>query len=273
MPEVTGTVLALRHQHPRDARITFQEDGHVYTVDGEAGTYTSVTTLVHKFFPHFDADKVIPKIIGNPKSQYFGMTPDAVKEQWNNATSLGSQLHEQIEVFFDRLAETGGVAETPAASVEFGYFLDYFRDHVLNKLQPYRTEWYVFDQDIRVCGSIDMLFCDKDDSSKIWIHDWKRSSKISRTNRFEKGLRCLSHLDSCNYIHYCLQLNMYKYILEAQYDKTVMGMALVVLHPNQTSYQVIEVKDMQDEIAKMLACKDTPEEMPAVSGNPLRYLQ
>lgn len=273
MPELTGTVLQELHGHPRDARISFKEEGHVYTVDGEAGTYTSVTTLIHRFFPHFDADKIIARIVASAKSEYFGMEPEAVKEQWSRATTQGSQLHEQIEIFFDQLAGFGGVPETVAPSVEFGYFLDFFREHVDGKMKPYRTEMYVFDEKYKVCGSIDMLFCDPNDHDKVWIYDWKRSKSIRTSSPFEKGLRCLAHLDNCNYITYSLQLNTYKYILEANYGKTVVGMALVVLHPNQSSYKVIPVKDMQAEIHAILESKDDKEENgPALRGNISKYL-
>lgn len=48
---------------------------------------------------------------------------------------------------------------------------------------------YVFDEDVKVRGAIDMLFCDPDDDRKVYIYDWKRSKKKSRSNHFEKGLR------------------------------------------------------------------------------------
>ena len=274
MPEITGTFLAELNRHPRDHRITFQNDGHKYTIDGDDTSYKSVTTVIHAFFPHFDSDLVIEKITTNPKSVYFGMEAEAVKNQWNHATELGSQLHEQIEVFFDQLAEFDTeVMDMVAPSLEFGYFLEFYRDCVVGKLKPYRTEMYVFDEDVKVCGAIDMLFCDPDDSNKLYIYDWKRSKKISRSNPFEKGLRCLSYLDNCNFNTYSLQLNMYKYILESKYDKIVVGMALVVLHPNHSTYKVIEVSDMQADIHRILESKDKEDESCILRGDvPMKYL-
>lgn len=274
MPELTGTFLQQLHPHPRDGRITFQEEGHKYTIDGD-DTYTSVTTLIHKFFPHFDAELVISKITSNPKSLYFGMTAEDVQQMWTHATDLGSQLHEQIEVFFDQLASfESTVIDTCAPSLEFGYFLDFYRDCVVGKMLPYRTEMYVFDEGVKVCGSIDMLFCDPDDSQKVYIYDWKRSKKINKNNPFEKGLRCLSHLDNCNFNTYSLQLNMYKYILESKYDKEVVKMALVILHPNHRGYQVIEIPDMGADIHRVLEIKDGSKDEPYILRGevPMKYL-
>lgn len=275
MPEISGTYLQHKNGNPRDHRITFQEEGHVYKIDGNDTSYTSVTTLIHKFFPHFDADLVISKITTNPKSVYFGMEASAIKDQWKNSTDLGSQLHEQIEIFFDQLAEfETTILETCAPSVEFGFFLDFYRECVVGKLKPYRTEMYVFDEDVKVCGSIDMLFCDPDDDRKIYVYDWKRAREIRKSNLFEKGLRCLSYLDNCNFNTYSLQLNMYKYILEAKYDKIVVGMALVILHPKHSGYRVIEVPNMQGDIHRILETKDQNDDAPYVLRGdvPMKYL-
>ena len=68
--------LQKKNGHPRDAHITFEEEGHAYTIDGSTD-FTSVTTWIHSLFPHFDADKIIEKMMASPKwpnSKYFGMT-------------------------------------------------------------------------------------------------------------------------------------------------------------------------------------------------------
>jgi ATP-dependent exoDNAse (exonuclease V) beta subunit len=274
MPEITGTALQRLHPHPRDARITFTEEGHRYTVDGDDSSYVSVTTLIHRFFPHFDAPKVIAKIIASPKSPYYGMQPDEVQAMWNLATLQGSHLHEAIEVFFDQIADFGSIPEVAAHSVEFGYFLDFFRDHVVGKMKPYRSEMYVFDENISVCGSIDMLFASPDNDDEIFIFDWKRSKEIRTSSPFGKGLRCLGHLDDCNFNHYSLQLNMYKFILESKYGKKVVGMALVILHPRHSSYQVIPIKAMDAEIQAILLSKDEDKGNlpPVYKGNIAKYL-
>ena len=48
----------------------------------------------------------------------------------------------------------------------------------------------------------------------------------------------------------CLQLNTYKAILESKYDKKVVGLYLVCLHPENKNknFQRIEVIDLQKEV-------------------------
>ena len=77
-------MLAKLNPHPRDTRIIFDEKPHVYYVDG-APMDISVTGWVHKHFPHFDADKVISKMMKSKKwsqSQYFGKTPEEIFNSW-----------------------------------------------------------------------------------------------------------------------------------------------------------------------------------------------
>ena len=104
------TVLAKYNRHERDAGIDFEPEGHKYTVLSEPGAkYTSVTTWNHGHFPKFNADKVIQNMMRGKKwnedNKYWGMTPNQIKEQWNqtgkNSARLGTLLHDRIEKFMN----------------------------------------------------------------------------------------------------------------------------------------------------------------------------
>ena len=66
---------------------------------------------------------------------------------------------------------------------------------------------------------------------------------------------CIAHFPYTNFWHYALQLNTYKAILEAKYNKKVTRMCLVCLHPNQPSYQVYKVPDLSKELAELFALR------------------
>ena len=55
-------LLETRNPHERDNHITFDEEPHIYTIDGDSN-YTSVTTWNHSHFEHFDSDKVIDNMM------------------------------------------------------------------------------------------------------------------------------------------------------------------------------------------------------------------
>ena len=116
----------------------------------------------------------------------------------------------------------------------------------------YRTEWRIFDEDKLLAGTVDMVYRKENDD--LFIFDWKRSKKIinsngtvERENPFENGLKGLSHLSSSDYIKYCLQQNIYKYIIEKNYKKKVSSMNLLILHPNYNTYHIVQVDEFSIE--------------------------
>lgn len=251
--------LAVVNAHPRDARISFEEETHTYTIDGQREGWISCTGFIHSFFQHFDADAVIAKMMSSPKwtsNKYYGMTADEIKKQWddskNEASSAGTRMHLDIEHYnnADPVGNLAGDNYEPLEGKEWSYFLDYEKKHRIKKgFFPYRTEWLVFKEDIKLAGSIDMVY--KKADGTFAIYDWKRAKEMKFENSFQSGLHPLDHLPDTNYWHYSLQLNIYRRILEELYDAHVSEMALVVLHPNNTTYKVILINRMDDEVSAM----------------------
>ena len=240
--------------HERDALIKFEEGPHKYTCNGSSD-YTSVTTWNHSHFKPFDPDSIIKKMTSNPekwlKSPYYGKTPEEIKAGWDkgrdDAALAGTEMHKAIEQWYLR----GCPAEKSDANLS-PHFCKFVNDHPL--LKPYRTEWMIFDEDIRIAGSIDMVYeCPSGDGS-LMIYDWKRCKEIKRTNGFGDFAmtECINHLPDSNFWHYALQLNTYKYILEAKYNKKISQMCLVCLHPNLPSYKLFYVPDLSSEVKALL---------------------
>jgi ATP-dependent exoDNAse (exonuclease V) beta subunit len=245
-------MLDLINTHSRDCRIVFDEEPHIYYVDGKP-IQISVTTLVHEFFSKFDADLIISKMMNGKnwnKSKYFGMTPATIKKQWtdagSDATHHGTIMHKAIESFYnnEQVNDINHV-NTP----EYKQFEKFDVDHK-TKLKAYRTEWVVYNEDYNLAGSIDMVFENLDDGT-FSIYDWKRSKEIKTTNYFAKGIGLMRSFPDCNYVHYSLQLNIYKHILEKKYGKFVRDMFLVVMHPTMKTYMKYEVLDLQMEVGQI----------------------
>lgn len=243
-------MLAIKNSHPRDARIRFEEKDHRYFVDGEPG-YVSATTVIKGFFPVFDADAVLKKMRIGPDSPYHGQNREQIKAGWSakarEASRLGTALHLRIERFFNG-------EEEEEDSVEYGFFRRFVEEVVEREgLVPYRTEWYVFDEDEKIAGSIDMVFLAPDGS--LVIYDWKRTAALKRSNRFSRGLPPFEDLDDCSLNHYSLQLNLYRTILEKKYGCRISGMFLVCLHPDREGYERERVRDMSGHIDRMLRAR------------------
>jgi len=275
MNTILNNTLSIKYAHPRDKHIEFFEKEHKYIVDLEPDTtYTSVTTWIHEHFEKFDSDKIIKKMTSGPKwkegHKYWGMTPEQIKAQWDSnkeaVSGAGTNLHFEIECFnnnsvleedytnqdlykFYTQSEGKNLSQKP---VEWQYFINFVKD--FPHLKPYRTEWTVFNEDIKISGSIDMVYENPDGT--LSIYDWKRSKNITRINTFNKFAlpACICHLPDSNFWHYALQLNTYKYILETKYNKKIKDLYLVRLHPDaeEKNYELIQLPNLSVEIHDLM---------------------
>ena len=93
--------LAKKNPHPRDESITFDEGPHIYTIDGDSD-YMSVTTWNHSHFDHFDADKIIDKMMmgrkWGPAHKYWGMTKEEIKKMWEENGKKASTAGTKIDL-------------------------------------------------------------------------------------------------------------------------------------------------------------------------------
>ena len=113
---------------------------------------------------------------------------------------------------------------------------------------PYRTEWTIYDTELKIAGSIDMIY--KNSDGTLMIYDWKRCKDITKNNTFNKYAitPCLDTVPDTNFWHYSLQLNIYKYILEKNYGVKVSQLYLVQLHPVSKNYHLMKVPDLTNTI-------------------------
>jgi len=238
--------------HPRDAHISFEEGPHIYTVHGERGKYTSVTTWNHSHFAHFDADKVIQNMKKSKKwddptaNKYYGMTDEQIKRAWDEnrdqAANAGTKMHADIEHYYNQMPVTN-------TSVEYQFFQKFLKD--FPELKPYRTEWMIYCEEIKLSGSVDMVYENPDGT--LLIYDWKRCKEIRYEDEFGNTTattECIRHIPDTNFWHYALQLNTYRMILEKKYDKKVVGLFLICLHPDNPykTYERFEVPFMDKEM-------------------------
>lgn len=285
-PPVKPCYLCQKYPHTRDKSIKFEDEykglEHVYLVDWrnngefEVGNNISVSGLYKKYFPSFDADNTIEKMMAGKnweKSKYFGKSVNEIKGEWNkignDASAKGSAHHLKCEQFYN------GISIDKPHDIPTCQFLQFAEDH--KHLKPFRTEWLLFsDEKHRVCGTPDMLFfspfrgSDSNNSKTLYLtmFDWKNSKKIRKFNMWEKGYAPFQDLPNCNYYHYAVQLNVYKYMIEnfyvpiqvngVVYDNIEIDkMFLVVMHENRENYLKLLLPNYQDRIQIMFDVRRT----------------
>lgn len=248
-------MLLIKNKHALDARIKFQEEGHIYWIDNDTTDLISSTTYIKKFTHEFNADKVIEKMVRsynyrkNFEYKYYQMPAEDIKDMWGKnriqASQEGTKLHADIEDFYNDV-------KVKNTSVEYKYFLDFYEDH--KHLKIYRTEWCIFSGILKLTGSIDGVFLNLDGT--LSLYDWKRSKKISYNSYGGERMKYpFSHFQDCNFFHYSLQLNLYRKILETYYGKTITDLFIVVFHPDNEKYIKIKVKRMENELDSLFSCR------------------
>jgi len=265
-------ILSKYNIHERDQHLLFDEPTHKYKIltDLES-TYTSVTTINHSYFQKFDADLIITNMMKgkkwNEQNKYWGLTPDQIKDQWsqiaNSSSRSGTNLHYEIECFMNQDLPKGYTHKDllenyekqilnntiqPNNSEEWKFFLNFIRESP--QFKPYRTEWTIYDEDIKIAGCIDMVYENPDGT--LSIYDWKRVKEITKTTLFNKYaiIDEIDHLPDTNFWHYSLQLNTYKFILESKYGITVSDLYLVKLHPDNSkkTFELVKCANLNNEI-------------------------
>ena len=201
----------------------------------------------------------------------LALTTEKIKLIWDNnrieAGNRGTFMHLTFELFLN-------CSSISFYTVELELFMRYLL--TLRHLTAYRTEWCIWATDERLAGSID--FVARREDGQLVLYDWKRSKLLSSkySNHWRHMSGPLDHLEDCAGIHYRLQLNAYKWILERYYGVIVASMHVVCTHPelHEAGAFVDNVPDMSSEIdAIMVHQRLLAAESHASTQNPESTLQ
>lgn len=222
----------------------------------------------------------------------WGLTTKEILAQWSRTgtitSNLGTCIHESIELFMNYRLVNANIDYThedythamlleqlPSfiqhhtqsktkhrknkdayiyetfETTEWSYFIEFVKDHP--DLIPYRTEWYIYHEEILIAGSIDMLY--KNEDGSLSIYDWKRvkDGKLS-TYSYGKYISLMdvtTAIPNNDYGQYSMQLNIYKYILESKYGLKIRDLKLVRFHVDTSSYEIIPLPNYQKYVRQM----------------------
>lgn len=249
----------------RDKLLGFEPDKHIYTYQGKE--LASTSSVISSQFPEFDTEKW-----SAIKANERGVPQQKVKDEWEmsglKATTTGTFMHEQIEntLLGNEVKHSFHFSHHTAyvncdEEISINHELSLFRQFLdRNPLTPFRSEWHIFDEDTMIAGTIDLVTRNAKGEYEMW--DWKRSGNIGKewgtkfniaSNRFQHGFGKLAVLDDTSYNHYLLQQNMYAYLLKKHYNIVLKRMSLVVIHPSNKYYHILELPNREDLILTLIA--------------------
>lgn len=238
-------------------KLKFNKRLHKYSINGRE--LESVTTFIKKFFNPFDLK--IAKYVakgrrnkGELNAKGKPITAWDVRREWKNTAKEGTHVHEQIEEFIKTRGYGMEVSEVhEKAKQGIIYYVEEMRslDHSIPT-----TEFKIYSEKLGLAGTIDLgvAHLDGDENLVVNLYDWKTNKQL-RTKGFKKSPHPLmSKEQDCNFTHYTLQLSLYAYILETEYEMEIGD--LVIVHLTDSTATPYKVRYERDLIEEMLNYKE-----------------
>lgn len=252
----------------RDTHIQFYPQEHIYLYNGQE-QLIPVSSVISCFFKPFDSF-----YWSEYKANQRHVPQGQVLEEWDAkgtcSRDVGTFMHQQIENHYKGFSyqqefsfkyegKYVHIEDRISLELEYMQFMEFLKNH---KFKPFRTEWAIYDEELKIAGTIDMIHRR---GNVFDIYDWKRSHRIvdllgnpiTKNDYGEKGLGELCQIDDTPYWHYCIQQNLYRYILEKNYGIKIEKMYLVVFCDDTYQYNKLDVPYMDEAINSIVkACNN-----------------
>lgn len=209
-----------------DSNIALDKETHTYYLhSNKEVNFRSCTEFVGSFFEKFDSHGVATNLVANNK-KYQHKTVEEVLAEWKAAADEGSEVHEQIERHI--------LDDVHSPHIKAQHAVDWLQARMPRSRYDLHTEVMVYSEALGLAGTIDLLAYDRE-RNRYFLVDWKTNKRITY-NSFQrkKGIRGPTQsLDDCHVVKYGLQLSLYQYILQTEYNIQVEKQALVHLTKKQ----------------------------------------
>ena len=236
----------------------FDEETHTYT-DDYGTEYSSVTEYISTFFPAFIQEEQAKAFSERLKAKGVNKTPEQILEAWDEKRLFGSKIHARIE---ELLANPTHVPKDDVLEGEHLMVRSALRVvrglktlHDIRRIYP---EVKVFNKDLRLAGTIDLLMITKDE--KIILGDFKTSNSIYKGFKKHETHELTKDLSSSNYVKYCLQLNAYEALLPV--DKEVLDSYIIHLKPYGSEVKLYKARseEYKDKVTQLLGLRGGKDE-------------
>lgn len=195
--------------------ITFEENSHSYYIDDPRGRikFTSVTTFIGNFFPKFDAERIAPFV-----ARKRGITTQEVLDEWERNKQESCDFGTRVHACCEDTINGRDLRYSPTNEKEKLTFANAIRaaNTVIDQFDIVGAEKLIFDEKLRLSGTIDLLAKSRALPNTYIIIDWKTNKEIRRFSKYnEFAFKPIQDLSDCEMSHYGLQLTLYGHILKS----------------------------------------------------------
>lgn len=214
--------------------VDYNDAAHLYSMGGSR--YTSASQLVEKFTNPFDAIQVATNY-----ALKHGQTPEYWMQKWkqkNEASKVrGNRIHDANEVaLHGRMIDIFQGSQLPVQGEFINETVPWF-----DRPDGVYTEQKLWHHGYKIAGRADKIILT---SSPLVtcryanIEDYKTNESLNfESYQFKNGSHKMmkppiAYLQDCNWIHYCLQLSAYMFMLE--YQGFLPGTMTITHYPHPT---------------------------------------
>ena len=236
--------------HPSGETIVFEEKNHVYFVEGNDDViFTSGTTFLKKFFEPFDTETISARYAAK-----HGLVQEEVIKMWKEsgrrAADEGTEVHQYMEdLFFMKEPIVSMKNERVRKLQQQGFQM--WCEYLNKEYDLIDAEKVIASIDLKLAGMVDLIGRNKS-TGALALLDYKTNKSLKMDNPWQTGTGPLIHLQDCNYNHYCLQLNLYQYLIEREGYFEADEFERVILHLTSDGYKAYKAPLMRAEIENMV---------------------
>ena len=248
----------IKSAHHNGLTCLFDSEKHIYTVKETGRRLTSVTSLIRRYTPPFDAPAVAQKMVDDKNKKYAGMTADQIQYQWKEKADLasyeGTLLHEYLEQWPTKRGF--GFHPRTYRVLMMTKQVDKMFPKLLERFRIVEAEKIIFSARLGLAGQADLIMAD-DASGEGIILDWKSNEKITdEAGAFGNMLPPIEHLTDADTVKYGLQLALYeKMLVDEDFYPEFTGYRKSLIHIGGASGKVVKVENYKDEIERILLWK------------------
>lgn len=240
----SGSVLKILEPipHYKGAKIIFDEDNHTYVNEDTGFIYKSVSRVIGEY-KNFDR-----KTISERTALKRGVSVESLLSEWDEkrdrSAVFGTRFHKAIE-----LLDRENIVNPEDSDIEA----------LIRKtkllLSSYKMQWceqQFASDEYGVCGTADKPV--KRFNGVLDIFDYKTNTEkgIEYCNNYNTYMKApFNHLEDCNYNHYSLQLSIYAYIAETEYNQRIGRLAIIDVSNGHTPI-IVPVNYLKNEAEMML---------------------
>jgi hypothetical protein len=225
-----------------DKNISLEEPGHKYILSTNPSIqFRSITEIVSNYFEPFNKYIIAEKLV-TTNIKYMDRSAEELIGEWDAARDHGTKVHKEIELY---LQNDKDPSEEKAKKG-----IDWLKKYQMKSDIEFYSEIIIYSKELKIAGSIDIIAYDKNIDA-YEIIDWKTSKNIEMLSFGRKmGIKPITkNLMDCNFVHYSLQLSLYRYFLEEFYGLKINNQLIAHLNEEKCTayvghYLKKEVKDI-----------------------------